>query len=81
MSWERHDRKSCYATHYLQQKYKSTSALSTSFPGSLILSPPGANDLGRSEEKLIFRKRNPLAVFLDRTSEFNIQIINSLLHS
>ena len=31
--------------------------------------------------ELIFRKRNPLAVFLDRTSEFNIRIINSSLHS
>ena len=28
-----------------------------------------------------FRKRNPLAIFLDRTSQFNIRIINSLLHS
>ena len=26
--------------------------------------------------EFIFRKRNPLAVFLDRASEFNIRIIN-----
>ena len=31
--------------------------------------------------ELLFRKRIPLAVFLDRTSEYNIRIINSLLYS
>ena len=31
--------------------------------------------------ELIFRKRNPLAVFLDRASKLNIRIINSLLYS
>ena len=38
--------------------------------------------LGNAISELIFRKRNPFrAVFLDRGSEFNIRIINSLLHS
>ena len=39
----------------------------------------GLKPTSRNSE-LIFRKRNPLAVFLDRASEFNIRIINSLLH-
>ena len=42
---------------------------------TLLLKPISRNS------ELIFRKRNPLAVFLDRASEFNIRIINSLLHS
>ena len=38
----------------------------------------GLKPTSRNSE-LIFRKRNPLAVFLDRTSEFNIRIINSVI--
>ena len=37
----------------------------------------GLKPISRNSE-LIFRKRNPLAVFLDRAGEFNIRIINSL---
>ena len=51
---------------------------------SLIAFPKRLNTsrFGNAISELIFRKRNPfIAVFLDRASEFNIRIMNSLLHS
>ena len=46
----------------------------------LEMSIEGLKPTSRNNE-LILRKRNALAVFLDRASKFNIRKINSSLHS